>query len=81
VWWIADPDRVTQALGTDFLVPCLGWLFLPFTTLIYIILAPVGGPQAFDWVWLGLGVLIDLSMYGGGAYGNRERVQQYYGNQ
>lgn len=78
VWWLVDSDRIQAAVGTDFLLPCLGWVFLPFTTLIYVILLPAGGPQSFDWVWLALGILLDLSMYGGGAYTNRDRIQQYY---
>jgi hypothetical protein len=72
-----DTPRVNYALGFEFLMPFLGWLFLPFTTLIYIILAPVNGPQSFDWVWLGIGVLLDLSTYAGSAYGNRDRMPGY----
>lgn len=32
----------------------------------------------FDWVWIALGLLADLGMYGGGAYGNRGRIQGVY---
>jgi apolipoprotein N-acyltransferase len=50
--------------------PLLGWIFVPWTTLMYVLVFPIGG---FDWLWLGLAVIADLGMYGGGAYGNRGR--------
>jgi hypothetical protein len=51
------------------------FLFLPWATLMYVIVFP-GGIDGFDWVWLGL--LADLLSYGGGAFSNRDRVQSYY---
>lgn len=77
-WWLIDSPRVTAAIGNNFIVPILGWIFLPFTTLIFIILAPVGGLQAFDWIWLGFGFLLDVGAYSGGTYGNRDRFQTSY---
>lgn len=75
VWWLVNPARVMLATGGNFILPLVGVIFLPFTTLMYIILAPVGGLQLYDWLWLAIGVLLDLSTYGGGAYTNRERLQ------
>ncbi|MCL4858554.1 MAG: hypothetical protein KJZ93_04080 [Caldilineaceae bacterium] len=78
VWWLIDSARVTMAVGNNFLWAILGWVFLPWTTLIYIFLMPVNGLVGFDWVWIALGLLADLGMYGGGAYGNRGRIQGVY---
>jgi hypothetical protein len=44
---------------------------------MYVIVFP-GGIDGFDWVWLGLALAADLLSYGGGAFGNRNRVQSYY---
>ena len=72
VWWLVDQTR-WQAIFPSFLWPLLGFLFLPWTTLMYVIVAP-GGVVGFDWVWLGLALLADLGTYGGGGYGNRNRL-------
>lgn len=56
--------------------PLLGFVFLPWTTLTYVAFAP-GGIVYFDWVFIGIAVLADLAMYGGGAYGNRDRLPAY----
>ena len=53
--------------------PLLGFLFLPWTTLMYALVFP-GGVTGFDWVWMGLAFLADISSYAGGAYGNRDRI-------
>jgi hypothetical protein len=37
----------------------LGWLFLPWTTLMYISIYP-GGITRFDWIFLGLGLFADI---------------------
>lgn len=50
----------------------MGWLFLPWTTLMYIAIYP-GGIQGFDWILLGLGVFADMASYFGG-YRECERV-------
>ncbi len=55
----------------------LGFLFLPWTTLMYIAIYP-GGIIGFDWILLGLGIFADMAHYFGG-YRERERVP--YGDQ
>lgn len=52
--------------------PLLGFLFLPWTTLMYIFVAS-GGITGWEWFWLGLMFIADISSYGGGAYGNRAK--------
>jgi hypothetical protein len=60
------------------LLPALGFLFLPWTTLMYVLLWSTGGLSLVGWVIVGLGFLADLGTYGGGAFGNKEKVSSYY---
>lgn len=75
VWWLLQPVR-WQAAFPSFIWPLLGFLFVPWTTLMYVLVAP-GGVIGFDWVWLGLAVLADIGMHVGGGYGNRDRIPGY----
>jgi hypothetical protein len=75
LWWLMQPLR-WQAAFESFIWPFLGFLFLPWTTLMYVIVAP-GGVTGFDWVWIGLMFLADIASYTGGAYGNRDRLPGY----
>ncbi|NMI01025.1 hypothetical protein [Pseudonocardia acidicola] len=73
IWWLIAPLRWSATFGS-FLVPFLGFLFLPWTTLMYVLVAP-GGIVGFDYLWLALALLADISSYAGsGVYGRRRRV-------
>jgi hypothetical protein len=61
---------VGRAFDGSFILPLLGLIFLPLTTVIYVLVSP-GGLSVFEWILLGVGVLIDLGAYGSGAYGRR----------
>jgi hypothetical protein len=77
VWWLINPVRFQAALGST-LLACLGFLFLPWTTLAYLAAwIPATGVSGFGWVIVGLGLLADLFSYFGGGYGNRNRVSGY----
>lgn len=66
--WLARPAMVAAAFDT-FIIPLLGIIFLPFTTLIYLILfTPGAGLSGWDWLWLGLAVIIDITNLGAHAY-------------
>ncbi len=73
VWWLIDQERWERAFD-NFAVAFLGFFFLPWTTIFFVLVAPNGAVTGFDWVWLALGLLVDLSSYGGGRYGQRERA-------
>ena len=61
ILWIARPALVGAAFNT-FLLPLLGFIFLPFATLIYVIVYTPGvGLIGFDWFWVILAVLLDIS--------------------
>lgn len=67
-------DLVNRAFD-GFILPLLGIIFLPFTTLIYVLVySPESGITVFGWILLCFGLLIDLGAYGGSAYGNRRRI-------
>ncbi len=72
IWWLLDTVRWNLAFDS-FIWPLLGFLFLPWTTLMYVGIFP-GGITGFDWIWMGLALLADIGMYAGGGYGNRDRV-------
>jgi hypothetical protein len=78
IWWLIQPVR-WQAAFTSFIWPLLGFIFVPWLTLMYVLVAP-GGIVGFDWVWLGLALLADIAMYAGGGYGNRNRMPGYGGS-
>ena len=61
ILWIARPALVGAAFNT-FLLPLLGIIFLPFTTLIYVIVyIPGVGLTGLGWFWVILAVLLDIS--------------------
>ena len=76
VWWLIQPVRINATFNT-FIWPLLGLIFLPWTTLMYVIVYP-GGIVGFDWLLLALGVLADIAGYGSG-YRQRKDVPYYTG--
>ena len=72
VWWLLDRARFDLVFDT-FLLPLVGFIFVPWTTLMYVIVG-VGGVEGWDWLWLFLAFLIDLLSYGGGAWKGKDKV-------
>jgi hypothetical protein len=71
--WIARPALVGAAFNT-FLLPLLGIIFLPFTTLIYVIVYTPGiGLVGFDWFWVILALLLDISHWSA-SYTQRDQI-------
>ncbi|MBE2235724.1 MAG: hypothetical protein IAE85_19685 [Anaerolinea sp.] len=75
VWWLLQPARWNAAFQ-GFLMPLLGFIFVPWTTIMYVLVFP-GGITGFDWLWLGLGLLADIAWWSGAAA--RKRVPGYTG--
>jgi len=71
IWWLFDSLR-WRAAFSSFFWAFLGFLFAPWTTLFYVLVAP-GGLYGFDWIWLGLGILLDLSAYSSSGYSQFRR--------
>jgi hypothetical protein len=75
-WYFLEPARFNAAVSS-FFISCLGFLFLPWTMLAYLLVWNVAGITGFGWVIVGLGLLIDIAAYSGGGYGNRDRIRSY----
>jgi len=61
--WVLTPV-VNRAFHGGWLLPLLGIIFLPFTTLIYVLVyAPGSGVTGWGWVWVVLALLLDLGVY------------------
>ena len=76
--WIARPAMMNATFST-FIIPCLGFLFLPFTTLMYVFLVQgVGTIQGLDWLWLGLAVVLDIASIAAAGASNRDRIPAGY---
>jgi hypothetical protein len=75
--WLARPMLFEAAFGGSWLLPVLGIIFLPFTTLMYVILWSPAGIVGWDWFWLILAVVIDVGQLGSSAYANRNRMPGY----
>lgn len=74
LWWFMQPSYFSSSF-TALWWPILGLMFLPWLTLMYLLVAP-GGINGLDMLWLALALILDLSTYGGGAYGNRDRCSR-----
>jgi hypothetical protein len=70
--WLARPVSFTSVFGGFLLWPILGIIFLPFTTLMYVLLWTPGiGVGPLGWLWLLLTALIDVGGWGSTGYVNR----------
>jgi hypothetical protein len=70
-------DRLTIAFRSGW-EGLIGFLLLPYTTLFYaLVYAPGKGVDAFGWVIVALGVLLDLgAVLLGGRRGRRRRQRR-----
>src|SRR5215208_6216115 len=71
--WVAKPALVSAAFST-WLIPLLGIIFLPFPTLIYVILYTPGvGLTGWGWFWVILALLFDIGHWGA-SYTQRRQI-------
>ena len=75
IWWLLQPARWNAAFQ-NFIWAILGFIFAPWTTMMYVLVFP-GGINGFDWLWLGLGVVADIMWWSGTIA--RRRVPGYTG--
>ena len=77
-WWLVDNDRWDAAFGSWFW-PVLGVIFLPWTTLGYLIVwSPIVGVDGWEWIIVGLGVALDLATYSSRAAASRYQTAGGY---
>jgi len=75
VWYLVNPLRWRATFDT-WVWPLLGSLFLPWTTLAYVVVMRNGNIDGLlEWLLIVLGLLFDLSSHGGG-YRSRKRRRQ-----
>ena len=75
--WLARPVYFNNAFDNAILLPILGVIFLPFTTLMYVLLWSATGLSGLDWLWLVLALALDIGHWGASAYSNRDRIPGY----
>jgi hypothetical protein len=79
--WIARPTYFSQAFNGSWLWPILGIVFLPFTTLMYVLLwSPGIGLNGWDWFWVFMAVILDLMHWSHTIYQNRTTIPGYTGS-
>jgi len=62
--WLARP-RLVDAAFTTWLGPLLGIIFLPFATLMYVILYTPGvGLTGWEWFWVVVAGFLDVAHWG-----------------
>ncbi len=73
LYWLAWPARWELAFDT-FIVPFLGFVIAPWTTLSWVVVAP-NGVNDFDYLLIAVAVLLDLASWtSSGGYGYRRRA-------
>jgi hypothetical protein len=71
-------NLVDRAFDT-FVLPLLGLIFLPWTTLFYVFAyAPVDGVTGIGWFFVVLGFFFDIASYGSGSREQRRRSRDAY---
>ncbi len=78
IWWIFDGNRFDAAFGS-WAWPILGLLFLPWTTLAYLVVwSPIVGVDNWEWIIVALGFLLDLATYSSRAAKSRYQTSRGY---
>lgn len=81
IWWLLRPLTWAEAFAHWpgyywWFWPLLGVIFLPWATIVYVLVAP-GGVIGWDWLWIFLAIVADIASFTGGA--GRRRVPSYEG--
>jgi hypothetical protein len=76
-WWIFG-DKVDVAFDT-WAWPLLGLIFLPWTTLAYVLMwSVVGGVEGAEWLVVALGLVADIATYSSRAATSRYQASRGY---
>jgi hypothetical protein len=65
-------DRISAAFGGNILLPLVGFFLMPWSTLVYTLVAP-GGLNLVDSILIVLAIGADLGIWGGGARNRKKR--------
>lgn len=67
LYWRDSAEYVQRVSRTE-IWPLLGLLFLPWTTLVYMLAYGYNAIVGEDWIWLGAAVAVDVATYAGAVY-------------
>jgi hypothetical protein len=78
--WIFS-DRWHAVWQGDFVMPLLGIIFLPYTTIMYLLawspaIAGGGNIEGWDWLWILLGLFLDIMKWGQMLANRKEAAKQ-----
>lgn len=77
VVWLTT-SAVTRSFQGGWLLPLLGIIFLPITTLTYVAVSSIGnGVTGWAWLLVVLGFLFDVGTHSLGASTTRRRIQKH----
>jgi len=77
VYWLIPAGRLQMNVAFDgWFGPLMGFIFLPWTTLMWVIVYGANGIVGFDWVLVAMAVAADIFSYSSGAY-KRKSVPYY----
>jgi hypothetical protein len=76
--WVQTP-LVKNGFHNGWFLPLLGLIFLPITTLSYVVVYALGNGNVSGgaWLWVVLGVLFDLGLHSSGYSSNRSRMRGF----
>lgn len=73
--WMYLTSTYLQRAYHELLIPLLGFIFLPLTTLVYAWLVNTHSPiEGINLLYIVVAVIIDLGGLGGGDYHRRRRL-------
>lgn len=70
-------NEITRAFDGSWVIPFVGWIFLPYTTLVYVLVHWWQGEVVgFTWFFVALAFLSDIASYFG-SYSRRSEIRTY----
>jgi hypothetical protein len=77
IWWVFG-SKVDAAFDS-WIWPLLGLIFLPWTTLAYVLMwSPVVGVDGWEWLIVAIGVAGDIATYSSRAAASRYQSSRAY---
>jgi hypothetical protein len=80
--WIFNAPRWSVVWGGGWIMPLLGIIFVPYTTVMWMLTWTVpDGVTGWSWLWIILGLMLDV-MHWGSIYERRQEIpyaSQYTG--
>jgi len=76
IWWLINPGLFSSAFNF-WIWPLLFALFAPFSMIGFLISWYLyKGISGFGWLFLGIGIVLDISSHTGAGYRHRDRFRR-----